>query len=66
MVVILKDNADKKKVKNLTDQDERHQNKGQKQYGSSFQLYSFDQFFYFSTQIDSLSFLTGVIKWRFT
>ena len=36
--------------------------KSQQQDRSSFQLYPFYEFFYFSTQIDSLSFLVAVIN----
>ena len=53
-------------LKKLTDQHKRHEYENDQKDGRSFQLNFFDQFFYFSTQIDSLSFLTGVIKWRFT
>ena len=49
--------------KNLPDQDKCHCNKYKDHHSCSFQLNFFNQFFYFSTQIDSLSFLTGVIKW---
>ena len=50
------------KVKKFPHQNKGHCQKKDQQYGGSWNSYSFEKSFYFSTQIDSLSGLTGSIK----